>query len=127
MKRLDGERIRRAIDAAEAGTTGRIAVRITRERVPDALESARRHFHHAHLHEHPDANGVIFLVAPRARRFAVFGGKRIHDHLGDAFWVSIVTEMKPYFASGDPTGGLVHGIERVGEQMREHFPSGVPA
>lgn len=127
MKAVDGERVRRAIDAAEAGTTGRIGVRVTAERVPDALESARTHFHHAHLHERPDANGVIFLVAPRARKFAVYGGQAIHERLGEAFWRQLVSDMKPYFISGHPTDGLIFGIERVGKQLRAHFPNEVRA
>ncbi len=29
--------------------------------------------------------------------------------------------MKPYFAAGDMTEGLTHGIARVGEQLHAHF------
>lgn len=127
MKPLDGERIRRAIDAAERGTTGRIGVRVVGGKTADALEDARRHFMHAHLHEHEHHNGVVFFVAPKARRFAVVGDQAIHQHVGDDFWIALVDEMKPFFAQGDLTHGIVHGIERVGEQLRAHFSAGVPA
>ncbi len=125
MKGIDGERVRRAIDAAEQGTSGRIGVRVTHERIHDAFEHARSEFHHAHLHEHPDANAVIFLIAPKTRRFAVYGGDAIHQRVGDAFWLRLVDEMQPYFRSGNLTEGIVCGINRVGEQLRAHFPRGV--
>lgn len=117
----DGDRIRKAIDAAENGTTGRIGVRIVSGKTGDALEDARRHFMEAHLHHHEHRNGVVFFIAPKARRFAVVGDHEIHAHVGDAFWNKLVEDMKPYFAKGEMTEGLVLGIARVGEQLRLHF------
>lgn len=118
----DGERIRRAIDAAESGTSGRIGVRVVAHKTDDALEDARRHFMHANLHEHQPRNGVIFFVAPKARKFAVFGDEAMHQRVGDTFWRALVGDMQQYFTSGDMTEGLVLGIARVGEQLRLHFP-----
>lgn len=126
MRALDGDRIRKAIAAAEQGTSGRIGVRVSGKHVPDALESARSHFHHAGLHEQLAANAVIFLIAPRSRKFAVFGGEGIHARVGDAFWRALIDEMQPYFVNGHPTEGIEIGIERVGEQLRAHFPTQDP-
>lgn len=122
MKALDGPRIRSAIRAAEDGTSGKIGVHVTNHGVTNALQHARASFHRARLHEHPDANGVLFLVAPKSRRFAVYGGSAIHALLGDAFWQQLVDEMTPYFAQERPTEGLISGIGRVGEALRTHFP-----
>jgi uncharacterized membrane protein len=127
VRGLDGERIRRAIDSAEQGTTGRIGVRIVPGKTADALEEARKHFAGARLHEHEHRNGVVFFVAPKAKRFAVFGDKAIHERVGDAFWSKLVDDMSPYFAKGDFTEGLVLGIARVGEQLRLHFGTQVHA
>lgn len=117
----DGDRIRRAIDAAEHGTTGRIGVRIVATTTNDALDDARRDFARANLHEHEHRNAVIFFVAPKARRFAVFGDEEIHARVGDVFWSTLVDDMQPYFAKGEMTEGLMLGIARVGEQFRSHF------
>jgi len=122
----DGDRIREAIDAAQRGTSGRIGVRIVREKSSDALEDARRHFADARLHEYQHRNAVVLFVAPNARRFAVFGDAAIHERVGDVFWQNLVTDMQPFFARGDMTEGLLLGIGRVGEQLRLHFPSEVP-
>lgn len=125
MKNIDGERIRRAIRSAEDGTSGRIGVHVTHRRVPDALEHARAAFHHARLHEHPDGNAVLFVIAPKARTFAVYAGDAIYARAGDAFWKQLVADMTPYFAQGRATDGLVSGIERVGNELRVHFAKAV--
>jgi uncharacterized membrane protein len=122
VKEIDGNRIRAAIDAAEAGTTGRIAVRVVPHDTPDALQSAREHLQQADLHRHPHRNAVIFLVAPKSRRFAVYGDDAIHKRVGEAFWEDLVSGMTPHFKQGDMTGALVHGIKRVGDQLHAHFP-----
>ena len=122
MTAFDGDRIRDAIRAAEEGTSGRIAVRVVQTQVDNAFERARDDFHTARLHEHPDSNAVLFLVAPKSRRFAVYGGDAIHARLGDAFWQRLIAEMTPHFAQGHPTEALAVGISRVGESLREHFP-----
>ena len=127
MRRLDAARIRGAIDQAQAGTTGRIGVRVIADRTPDALETARAHFAQARLHEHEHRNAVVFLVAPRSRRFAVYGDRAIHERVGDAFWSQLVEGMTAYFKDDRPTEGLLYGIARVGEQLREHCASGARA
>lgn len=121
MKAPDGERIRKAIDAAESGTTGRIGVRFAAGGSADALEDARKHFEQARMHEHEHRNAVIFFIAPKARKFAVFGDQAIHERVGDAFWSKLIDDMTPQFATGNVTEGLLLGIARVGEQLRLHF------
>ena len=123
MSAIDPGRIRDAIRVAEEGTSGRIGVHVTRDRVADALEHARESFARARLHEQPDRNGVLFVVAPKSRTFAVYGGAALHERVGDAFWRQLVDEMSPYFADGRPTEGLESGIGRVGDALRVHFPT----
>jgi uncharacterized membrane protein len=127
VKPIDGDRIRSAIRTAEEGTSGRIGVHVSDRRVMDAFDHARAHFQRAGLHQHPDANAVLFVIAPKSRKFAVYGGDAIHARLGDAFWNELVAAMTPYFADGRLTEGLIHGIDRVGSQLRLHFPSMVNA
>jgi len=123
MKPLDAARLRHEIDTAESGTTGRIGVRVLVQSTPDALEAARAQFHEAGLHGQPERNAVLFLVAPKVKRFAVFGGEAIHERVGDEFWSQLVIDMAPYFVKNRPTDGLALGIARVGDQLRRHFPS----
>lgn len=127
MTKVDGDRIRAAIRAAEEGTSGRIGVHIAHGHVADALDQARAHFRRARLHEHPKDNAVLFVVAPKSRKFAVYGGDALHARLGEGFWQQLVADMTPYFAHDRFTDGLVTGIERVGHELKLHFPATVTA
>ncbi len=122
MKPIDSGRIHAAIRSAEAGSNGRVAVRVLPHDTADALGAARESLHQAELHKHPHRNAVIFLVAPKSRRFAVYGDDAIHKRVGEKFWSDVVEEMTPHFKQGDMTGALEHGIARAGEQLRAHFP-----
>lgn len=112
-----------AILAAEAGTTARIGVHVSEKDVRNALGHAEERFQHAQMHRHPDGNAVLILVAPKSRKVAVYGGAAAHERLGEPFWNSVVDEMTPLFAQDRPTDALVHGIERLGDALREQFPA----
>lgn len=122
MSGLDRDRVRKAIDAAERGTTGRVAVRVLPGLGHEPLKTAEEQLKHARLHHHPHRNSVIFAIAPNARQFAVYGDEAIHTKLGETYWNRLVGEMADRFKRGEPTDAVVYGIERVGEQLRAHFP-----
>ena len=67
-------------------------------------------------------NGVLIFLAPRSRTFAVIGDTGVHEKCGDSFWRELADAMSEYFKRGDFTAGLVHGIERAGALLAEHFP-----
>lgn len=121
MTRQERERVARAIDAAERGTTGRIAVRVIPNTSVDAFERAKHEFGRIGLHNHEHANAALVLVAPKARQFAVLGDRQLHDRVGDAFWQQIVDESRPFFARNAIADGVVHAIDRLGEMLRQHF------
>jgi len=111
-----------AIAGAEAGTTGRIAVREIPDATVDAFERAKREFEGIGLHRHPSANGALVLVAPKARRFAVVGDRALHERVGGAFWDDVVRESRPYFERGAVADGVIAAVNRIGEALRTHFP-----
>ncbi len=117
----DRTRIARAIAAAEDGTTGTIAVRIVNDRHLDAVEKAKSEFGHIGMHRHEAANAALVLVAPRARQFAVIGDRALHARVGDEFWKTLTIEMRRYFVYDQMADGIVHAIDRLGEQFRAHF------
>ena len=121
--KVDGRRIREAIAAAEEGTTARIGVHVSEKDVRDALAHAEDRFQDAKMHRHPHGNAVLILVAPKARKVAVFGGPAAHERLGDTFWNDLDAEMSPLFAQNGPTDALVLGIGRLGKALREQFPA----
>jgi len=114
-------RIAQAIAAAEAHTTGRIAVRLIPDKGVDAFERAKREFGRHGLHLHAHENAAMVLVAPKARRFAVVGDRALHERVGDQFWNDVVTEMRPYFAREAIADAIVHAVERIGTVLHQHF------
>jgi uncharacterized membrane protein len=119
---VDHDCVTAAIAAAERQTSGRIHVLIARHRAPHPVVAARKHFDRlAEGHASP-ASDVLIFVAPRSRTFAVVGGRGVHEKCGDAFWSELTAAMTGYFKKGDFTAGLVHGVERAGALLAEHFP-----
>jgi uncharacterized membrane protein len=117
----DRSRIALAIAAAEQGTTGRIAVRVLTDGDLDAFERAKGEFVRAGLHQHEHGNAALFLIAPKARKFAVIGDAALHDRVGDSFWQRLVDEMQPYFVRDAIADGVVAGVGRIGEVLQTHF------
>lgn len=121
MTRQQRRAIAAAIDAAEEGTTGRIAVRVIPGASVDAFERAKREFARIGLHRHEPGNASLILVAPKARRFAIIGDRALHERVGDAFWDGVVEQSRPFFARGAVTEGIVHAVARVGDALHAHF------
>lgn len=121
MTPQERSRIARAIEAAESGTTGRIAVRVIPDKSVDAFERAKNEFGRHGLHRHEPANAALVLVAPKARKYAVLGDRALHERVGDAFWRSVVEDARPFFARGDVTDAIVLAVERIGSALHEHF------
>jgi uncharacterized membrane protein len=111
-----------AIAAAETKTSGEIRVVVARHTSKDPVADAQAYFNRFKMANSPERNGILILVAPRSKNFAVIGDSGVHDKCGDAFWESLTEAMVDYFRVGDFTGGIVHGVERAGELLGKHFP-----
>jgi uncharacterized membrane protein len=120
--KVDHARIVAAIADAERRTSGRIQVLIARHRTRHPVAAARRHFDRLGLARSPQRNSVLIFVAPRSRNFAVIGDQGVHEKCGEEFWRELVAAMEGWFRKGDFTAGLVHGVERAGRLLAEHFP-----
>ena len=119
---IDQKRVAAAIVAAERKTSGELRVLLARHKAPDAVAAARRHFERLGMTQTRHRNGVLIFLAPRSRTFAVIGDTGVHEKCGDSFWRELADAMSEYFKRGDFTAGLVHGIERAGALLAEHFP-----
>jgi uncharacterized membrane protein len=118
----DHARIVAAIAAAEHATSAQIRVVISRGRVRDSLAEAQKQFERLGMTRTAHRNGVLILLAPRVRRFAVAGDTGIHQRCGEAFWRELTDAMSSYFKRGEFTEGLEHGIAEAGRLLAAHFP-----
>jgi uncharacterized membrane protein len=122
IPKVDHGRVVDAIAAAETRTSGEIRVVVARHKSKDPVADAQTYFNKFKMANSPERNGILILVAPRSKNFAVIGDSGVHEKCGDAFWVSLTEAMVDYFKVGDFTGGIVHGVERAGELLGRHFP-----
>src|SRR5579864_5384699 len=103
LKRIDAERVRQAIAAAEHQTSVRVRVSLAPFFWGDVRKAAERAFTRLGRH------GVLILVVPSRRKFVVLGDEDIHAKVGQEFW-------------GDFTGGLLHGIDTIGSELAPSLP-----
>jgi uncharacterized membrane protein len=122
------QRLREAIAAAEARTSGEIRLHLERD-VPkkapvsgDAYLRAREVFEQLAMHRTAERNGVLVYLATRSHRFAVLGDEHLHQRVGEAFWTGIRDLMTSHFKEERFVDGLTGGIALIGEKLRENFP-----
>lgn len=124
LQSIDAERVRRAIVAAERGTTGEIRVSVATFFWGSVRRNAERAFARLGMARTRERNGVLFFVVPSRRRFVVLGDEGIHARVGDDFWAAVSRALTADFRKSEFTEGLLRGIEEVGRRLAEHFPAG---
>jgi uncharacterized membrane protein len=119
---VDKRRVRDAIVRAEEATDAPISVSIVPHVSGDVHAAALHALHRRGLSRAPGRNAVHFFVVPSRREFAVVGDVGAHERLGKAAWDSVAATVEKHFRLGDPTAGLIAGIEEVGHHLARHFP-----
>ena len=118
-------RVVAAIGMAEKRTSGEIRIFLERDvQDPggDPYERARDVFAKLEMQETAERNGVLFYLAVRSRRFAIVGDEKLHQHLGENYWVEVRDLIAQDFAKGHFPEGVVAGITAIGEKLGHHFP-----
>jgi uncharacterized membrane protein len=119
---VDQARVKEAILRAEEATTAPITVSVVQNFKGEVRSAAHHELRRRGLTKAPARNAVHFLVVPSRREFAIVGDAGAHDALGQTVWDSVAATVQDHFRRGDPTGGLVAGIEEVGRHLAQHFP-----
>ena len=119
---VDQKRIRAAILRAEKSTDAAISVSIAPHVEGAVHEAALRSLHARSRAGARGRSAVHFFVVPSRREFAVVGNASAHERLGQETWDDIVAIVQNHFRQGNPTAGLVAGIEEAGRHLTRHFP-----
>jgi putative membrane protein len=119
---VDRNRVRAAIRRAESSTHAAIAVKISAHVDGDVHAAAMAELQARARSRKRGQVAVVFFVAPSRREFAVVGDASAHERLGQETWDAIVALVQEHFRAGDPTAGLVAGIEEIGRRLAHHFP-----
>lgn len=121
-RHVDADRIVRAIESAERATSGQIRVSLAPHFWGSVRKAAERAFVRLGMTKTARRNGVLLFVVPSRREFSILGDVAIHEKSGQEFWERVAAAMSERIRRGDLTDGIVHGIERAGEELAKHFP-----
>ena len=119
---IDETAIVAAIQQAEARSRGEIRVHVAEGLVSDPRRAAEADFERLGMTATAERNGVLVLIAPESRSFAVIGDRGIHERVPEGFWDALAAELGAEFASGRFTSGIVRVVGRVADELERHFP-----
>ena len=74
------------------------------------------------MHETKDRNGVLIYLSINDRKFAIIGDAGINKVVPEGFWNDIKEMMIGHFKKGEFAIGLIDGIEKTGEHLKQYFP-----
>jgi len=122
LRKIDPERIKSAIQAAEKRTSGEIRVSVSQFFWGRVRPVAERTFQRLGMTGTTDRNGILFFIVPSRRRFVVLGDEGIHAKVGQEFWDALTADLSGDFKQGRFQDGLLKAIADVGEKLAVHFP-----
>jgi len=122
FSQAEQDSIKRAIEEAEAGTSGEIRVHLDRRCPGDPVASARSWFEKLRMWTTRERNGVLLYLAIADRKFALWGDEGIHGVLPPGFWEGLRDRMVAEFAKDRFAEGIADAVREIGEALRTHFP-----
>ncbi len=122
LRVIDQDKVKAAIQKAEHQTSCEICVSVAPFFWGSIEKAADKTFVRMGMSRTRERNGVLFFVVPSRRKFVVLGDTGIHEKVGQEFWNRVAAVVSEKFRKSDFTGGLVKGIEEVGQQLSTHFP-----
>ncbi len=90
----------------------------------EVMATAAQEFSRLHMHETANRNGVLILIAPKSRAFAVHADQAIYEKCGQEFWTKVAGALEGDFRAGRFADGIVAAVTAAGEQLATHFPGG---
>jgi len=118
----DETRIERAISEAERQTSSEIRIHVEQVCNEDTLVHARKIFHTLKMHKTEERNAVLLYVALDDHKLALYGDEGIHATLGVRYWSNIIDIIVRKARDGDLAGGIVDGIEQLGQVLKKYYP-----
>jgi uncharacterized membrane protein len=122
LSKKEEQEIVEAIQIAEKNTSGEIRVHIEKTTSLDAYDRALEVFHELKMDETELQNGVLIYLAVEDKTFVICGDKGINDIVEADFWNCTRDVMVTQFKQNKFKQGLVDGILRAGEKLKQHFP-----
>ena len=114
--------IQKAIEGAEHQTSGEIRVHLESVCNADVLDRAAWLFKKLKMNKTKERNGVLIYLSINDRKFAIIGDSGINKVVPPGFWNEIKELMITHFSKGEFAEGVITGIEKTGEKLKQFFP-----
>jgi len=120
-------RISNKIKEMESSTAGEIRVSV-KEKKPflqkrkSTHKLAHKEFFRLKMNETRDKTGILIFLILKERKFYILADEGINKKVPDNTWDNVCREIQQKFQSGYFCEGILHGVERVGKILSEHFP-----
>lgn len=111
-----------AIQEAELNTSGEIRVHLEEKIKGSVLDETVRVFKKLEMDKTKARNGVLILLAPNDRQFAIIGDEGIDAVVPEDFWNEEKNLMQEHFKRGAFCDGICIAIKQIGEKLKENFP-----
>ena len=108
---------------AELKTSGEIRVHIlNKNKTDNIMDEAGKWFKKLKMHKTRDRNGVLLIIAPHAKKFAIFGDVAINEKIHDNFWNEVRDKIQEYFVYGRYSEGIKFAVKTTGSVLERFFP-----
>jgi uncharacterized membrane protein len=111
-----------AIAGAEHQTSGEIRVHLEGKCRGEVLDRAAWLFKKLKMNNTKERNGVLIYLSVNDHKFAIIGDSGINKVVPEGFWNEIKEMMIIHFTKGEFAIGLIKGIEKAGEKLKQYFP-----
>lgn len=122
LTKAEEQEIVQAIVEAEKNTSGEIRVHIEENNTKPPVERAQEVFNILKMGETELKNGVLFYICMQTKSFAILGDQGIDNLVEDDFWDCTKDIVISHFKNEAYKQGLVAGILRAGERLKQYFP-----
>ncbi|MHB8337588.1 MAG: TPM domain-containing protein [Ignavibacteriaceae bacterium] len=120
-------RISNRIKEVEKTTAGEICVAVKEhlhflQRNKPIHALAEKEFVRLGVDKTRDKTGILIFVLLPKRQFYIMADQGINEKVPENTWDSIKDEMQKMFLTGEFSKGIIHGVQKVGNILSEHFP-----
>ena len=110
------------ISEIEACTDSELRVHVESFCKIDPVKRAAKVFHDLAMYKTKERNGVLFYIAIKDQKLAIWGDEGIDNHLGQAFWQVEIELMVKHFKEAKYYQGLDLAIAKIAEKLQELYP-----
>ncbi|MHB1688261.1 MAG: TPM domain-containing protein [Ignavibacteriaceae bacterium] len=120
-------RISNRIKEVEKTTAGEICV-VVKEHIQFLQRNkpihnlAEKEFFRLGVDKTRNKTGILIFVLLPKRQFYVMADSGINEKVPEKTWDIVKDEMQKMFLNGEFSKGIIHGVQRVGNILSEHFP-----